>query len=161
MKTILVFGDSILQKVEFESSLEFNYVCESYPGSLARDFATRDLYQFEASLKAEKPNILVLCLGTNDKGHGLLDQDIVDSLKTLQTFAQDKYKVEKVIVCMLHRDWDSLNDLIEATFENISTVCDAITTMTEAELEEDGFHLNSAGKEILAASVEDLVQSMF
>ena len=101
-KKILVFGDSLIQTLHFEDSFEFLYHVESYPGILACDSQE----QLRISLNEEAYDIVVLCLGSNDLGHGKLPQEVVDSLLKLHLLINTK-----IIAMHLHSKFELFNSL--------------------------------------------------
>lgn len=99
--SVLVFGDSLLQCVPLEDNLDYVYHLQSYPGMLAKD-AHKDLI---AGLQETKCDVLVLCLGVNDLGHGQTRETVVDCLVELHKLAIDA-GVENIIACYLNEQQD-------------------------------------------------------
>lgn len=143
--------------MELESSLEYNYITRSYPGYLARDFASKDLELFLSDLKDYKPSICVLCLGANDLGHGLLPDEVVLSLLALI----EKVSNIRVIAMYLHSKYEVFNDLYGEKAPDEVAFCPFLNVNINPKLhfQSDGYHLNEIGKQALADELQDMIES--
>lgn len=132
---VLVFGDSLVYGLE--KGLKGFHV-ESYPGHLARDMHE----QLNVCLK-DNYDVVVLCLGINDLGHGLLPQDVVQSLLELHTMIR-KHK-SKIVAVLLHSDYNFFNEMYSEASEDDVLFCGFFYDLKQKDLQSDGIHLSVKG----------------
>jgi len=155
-KEVLLFGDSLFEKVKPMDNFEYKYHVESYPGWLARDFTTQYKDVFEQTLQAYKPNILVLCLGTNDLGHGLLPSDVCKSLLELHKMAKN-LKVKQIVAVYL-RNQPDFNILYSNLSADDIEFCEFFLQASEDSFQEDNLHLNTLGSTDFAIFLQEDIE---
>jgi lysophospholipase L1-like esterase len=166
---ILVFGDSMVSGLEvyLEDSFTCTYFVESFPGTLAKDFATKDLDMFRWSVEKYKPNVLVLCLGTNDLGHGLTPQETLAHMHFLVS-ESNLLGVKKVVVCLLHSWQKMFNSLLllevmQKHNKDKLRMCDFLQSVhrkkTDRNLCVDGLHLTPTGRAHFANSLQEILET--
>jgi lysophospholipase L1-like esterase len=145
MKKVLIFGDSLVQGLEFEESFEYSYHVESYPGYLARDLGEL----LNISVSEEKYDIVVCCCGINDLGHGYTPEEVLQSLLVLHKII--KSKNANIVGVYLHQPTFSLfNELCSDKFDDDVTISTFFYGLEKGDLQSDNFHLTKQGKENFA-----------
>ena len=152
MKKILIFGDSLVEKLEFENSFEFSYHVESYPGWLARDIKE----MLEISLKEDYYDFIVLCFGINDLGHGLLPQEVVKSLILLHNLIHAA-KIKIIAINLLNHDL--FNELYGQAADDSVEFSAFFYDLEMGDLLEDGLHLSEQGKLHFAESLQIIIEN--
>ena len=155
MKRVLVFGDSLLSSLQVYDDFHCSYHVESYPGLLARD--AQELLMI--SLKEDVYDIVVLCLGTNDLGHGLLPQDVVDTMLNLHLLIR-AVSPGKIVAVNLHTQFSAFNELLGEKSSDDVEFLSFFYELEPGDLGEDNFHLSKQGREHFAESMEDLVNEI-
>ncbi len=154
MHKVLIFGDSLVTGLEFEESLEFTYLVESYPGWLARDIEK----MLEITLKEDEFTTVVLCFGINDLGHGYLPQEVVTSLLKLHEIILNKYNVKNLIAVNL-LNFYLFNELYGE--QSVDEVCFSsfFYDLEEGDLKTDKLHLSKKGRCHFAESLQTLIEN--
>ncbi len=153
MKKVLIFGDSLVQGLTFENSFEFSYTTESYPGWLAKDINE----MLEISIKEDMYDFIVLCFGINDLGHGLLPEDVVNSLISLHSKIWLRNPNTKIIAMNL-LNYHLFNDLYGQKADDSVDFCAFFYDLEKGDLLEDGLHLSKQGKLHFVESLQILIE---
>lgn len=140
MSKVLFFGDSLFSGLEFKNR---NYHVESCPGKLASDIGE----PLSILLEEDCYDIVVLCFGINDLGHGTLPQDVVDSLTKAHHLIR-KHEA-KIIAVYLHPRFNLFNEMYGDQSEEDVIFCEFFYTLTKDDLERDKIHLTKKGSEHL------------
>jgi lysophospholipase L1-like esterase len=151
---VLVFGDSLVQNLDFEDSLEYEYHVESYHGFLARDLTEL----LTISLKEEKYDFVILCCGINDIGHGYSDNDVVSSLLLLHNVVRNYNSI--VVAVYLHSEYNLFNELYSQKSLDDVCFCEFFYNLHQNDLEDDGFHLSLEGKEHFVDALQDCIENI-
>ena len=152
MKKVLIFGDSLVQGLDFESSFKYQYHVESYPGFLAKDL--QDLLKI--SINEDTYDFVVICCGVNDLGHGYNAKEVVDSLLTLQCMVNSS----QVIGVYLHPCFNTFNEFYsEKSLDNIC-FCDFFYNLDSHDLDHDEFYLTLQGKQHFVESLQDCIENI-
>ncbi len=149
-KKILVFGDSLFEGLTFEDSLEFIYHVESYPGFQASEMEA----YLKLSLKEDHYDVVILCFGINDLGHGKLPQEVVDSLLKQHLLIRTK-----IVAMHLHSDFDVFNYLHGNQSADNVQFCGFFYDLEEGDLLEDNFHLSVQGRQHLSDYLQDFIEN--
>ncbi len=152
-RKVLCFGDSILQHVAMEDSLEFEYHVESFPGKLAQDLH----FDLTTALEEAKYDVVVLCAGVNDLGHGRLPQDVVDSLLELHKICTH-HKCGIIAVYLHYPMFEHFNELYDEQSDANVRFCTFFYNAVVDDFEDDAFHLSAAGQDHFANCIHEMVE---
>jgi lysophospholipase L1-like esterase len=156
MTKVLVFGDSLVNGLEFSDSYEIGYHVESYPGLLARDAEAL----LQITLSESEYDVVALCLGTNDLGHGLLPQDVVNSVLHLHHIIRAKSSSTQIIAMNLHSNFHLFNDLFGSQAAEEIEFLGFFYELEEGDLVSDQFHLSAQGRIHFAECIEECVEEL-
>jgi hypothetical protein len=145
MKQVLIFGDSLVDKLIFEDSFEYSYHVESYPGFLAKDMVEL----LTITLTETKWDYVVLCFGTNDLGHGFLPEETVNHLLQLHQLISCT-----LIVCYLHEQ-DIFNELYAEKTRHDVFFLDFFLSTNEWD---ETNHLTPLGKEEFVNAIQECIE---
>ena len=153
-RKILCFGDSLFENLPMEDSLEFEYHIECFPVKLAKDMHA----DLNIALKESKYDVVVLCAGVNDLGHGLLPQDVVNSLLELHNICS-QHQCDVIAVNLHSPMFELFNELYDEQSDANMQFC---TFFYHAKVNDfdsdDNIHLSAEGKDHFATCIHEIIE---
>jgi hypothetical protein len=153
-KNLIGFGDSSLRGCNqhcFEGYTTEKLIAEA-----------KLLFSGKDDIKYNKCSKIFIASGTNDLGHGMLPEEVINKLKELWNLFRTRLGTSATIyvfgVLELSKQHIQLNDLIRdfilSTDENYEFIDFFNTTVTKELLDSDGLHLNKKGQALLQTLIE-------
>lgn len=150
MKKVLAFGDSLFLGLQFKNNSRFQYHVESYPGHLACEMHEK----LNISMKEDNYDVVILCLGINDLGHGKLPQEVVTSLKSLHDLIP-----AKIVAMHLHSEYNVFNEMYGDQTGDDVYFCSFFYDLEKGDLAKDEIHLSKQGTQHLSVYLQELIET--
>ncbi len=158
---ILIFSDSLCENLPIVNTSTHQYHIESFPGRLVEEVIRSEIYPDGSSLSAclneDQYDVVVICFGINDLGHGLTPDSVIKNLLSLHAICR-QHQISQIIGLFLHaNDYEQFNEMYELQSGDDIEFCEFFLNVTPRDLAKDQFHLSQHGKHQLLADLKKMI----
>ena len=162
MTKILIFCDSLCHRLPVKSTSQFQYHIESFPGrtveSVIQSEQLKDTNSLSFSLSEDNYDLVIICFGVNDLGHGSPISHVVENLLRLHQICRD-FGIPKIVGMFLNPNHNQeFNQVYEVSSQHDIEFCEFFFDLKPGDLYSDGLHLNHTGLSKLAEEISDIAK---
>uniref|UniRef100_A0A7M5WYG9 SGNH hydrolase-type esterase domain-containing protein n=1 Tax=Clytia hemisphaerica TaxID=252671 RepID=A0A7M5WYG9_9CNID len=162
-KSITIVGDSIIKDIKNHLPTFDNakVTVNSYPGA-----TTQQLYTYTQSFDLNKPDAIIIHIGTNDLTMNENDAEVADNIINFATYLNGKYDVAVIISSLTYRiDFKykhsrrikAVNDALKSRCENLDLGYIENDNIKKYYLGSGGVLLNKEGSAMLTYNFERVI----
>ncbi len=153
MVNILIFSDSLCYNLPISNTSKRQYHIESFPGRLVAEVIESEKKKSCESLsyflKEDNYDVVVICFGINDLGHGLAMPSVIQNLLYLHQICR-QHQIKRIIVMYLNAEYYmEFNQMYSLQSAEDIEFCEFFLNLKPGDLSNDGLHLSNKGKQRL------------